>query len=415
MTSSPGEVLREQISAARDLLGQAGGGLYALGEDDLSALAGDLLGLRAAAEALAVAVAVEAESRGVITASTATGMAGWIQARAGEAGVTVAGPEANAWQTVTKKVQAKDMGVFAQAVTSGRIGVAAGAVLARELRRIRASVPAATWDACVGEVVEFAAGGASARELAGLRAVVIGQYGDDPDHLLKRERGAHESRELSRFRVDPDGLHVARMACDGAYAAVIEAVVEALSGPHPVGVDGQGEGLPDGRTAGQRRMDAVLDLFRAFTTHPDAAPFGITPAHAATDHLADTGPADSDHPADTGPADVENAADSDHPADTGPADTGPADVENAATAKDEGQADGAVGGGDADAADGSHAADGTGGADGSAFGLVAPPAPVPAPRLVGAGRCVRGVGWPGVGWSVRRWLVRVGWLGRRWW
>lgn len=277
--------LREQVEAARVQLSSARGSLHTLLEDVVADLFTSLLQLQATAEGLAVALAVEADTRGVIAASTATGVGGWVQARAADAGVQVSGPTANAWQQVVREAKALDMSVFADAVTSGRVGVSRGAVLAKELRRIRSQVPAATWDACAGEVIEYAAGGASPTKLAEIRDTVISQYGDDPEYLEKRERVAHLCRELSRFRVDPDGLRVARLAFDAAYAAIFEGVIEALSAPRPAGTIHPLTGQPlgaDDRSAGQRRADALINLCRALATHPDAPPMDLPPFPGAT-------------------------------------------------------------------------------------------------------------------------------------
>lgn len=52
-------------------------------------------------------------------------------------------------------------------------------------------VPVATWEAGPGEAIGYAALQANPRrELAGLRDILICQYGGNPDYLVERERRA---------------------------------------------------------------------------------------------------------------------------------------------------------------------------------------------------------------------------------
>lgn len=263
---------RMPLTAAAGWIESARGQLHALDQPDLPALFGELLRLAATAHGLAVGVLIEAQSRGVIDASTSTGVPAWVTDRAAEAGVQITGADAAAFARVAAESARPDMAVYAGAVTTGRVSVTGGSVLGKELRRIREHVPAATWDACVAE-------GGVRRDQRATRQRPRRVAGH-PDHTVRR-----------RPRL-PAQAGTAVPRCPGA-DPVASRAVRHQHRPHPArsGRRGPGRGhhrsarrsqpgtvhrpghgqvparVP--RTAGQRRADALVDLCQAYATHPD--------------------------------------------------------------------------------------------------------------------------------------------------
>lgn len=284
---------RTPLAAASDWLAASRDQLYQVDTTDLPDLFSDLLAIGAHAHGLAVAVVMEAQARGVIEASTSTGVAGWVRDQAARVAVQVTGPEAASWARVADQAAHPDMRGYADAVTTGKVSVNGGAVLGKELRRIHRYVPAETWQAAQNVVVDYAAAVPNpTRQLPELRDIVITQYGDHAAYLRDQERRAHADREVTRFRPEPGGLLGLHVRCDAASAAVIESTLEALSAPNPgtfadphtsslagphadphadAGVGAGSGAVParDSRTAGQRRFDALLDLCHAYAKDPD--------------------------------------------------------------------------------------------------------------------------------------------------
>ena len=264
---------RTPLTAADHWLTTSPDQLYQVGTTALPDLFGDLLQLAAHAHGLAVQVLMEAQSRGVIDASTATGVAGWVHDRATEVGVQVTGADAAGWAKVADQATQPDMRGYAQAVTTGKVSVSCAVVLGKELRRIHRYVPPITWEACQDAVVDYAATVRNpARQLVELRDIVIAQYGDQATYLRDTEARAHAEREVTRFAREAGGLLGSHIRGDAASAAVIETTLEALSAPNPARcADPDTGAVParDPRSAGQRRFDALLDLCHAYANDPD--------------------------------------------------------------------------------------------------------------------------------------------------
>ncbi len=256
----------------------------ALPSGDLAGAVGVALRLRAAAEGALAALVLEADSRGVVAQSDAAGVAAWVGQIARQVGVPVPAVEARQLQAVsTQTRRTADLGPLRAAVTSGRLPVAMAGVLVREYRKIRSSVSVQTWEACQQALLDYAADGASARQLAQARDAVIANYGAEGDFEADAKR-MYACRSLTNFRSTKDGTYQATLTLDPASFAVVEHALEALSIPRPsptpgscchdntsaghghshAGGHGSQGGLevvgPDERTADQRRADALIDL-----------------------------------------------------------------------------------------------------------------------------------------------------------
>lgn len=220
------------MTAAREVCAGVAGHGPRYAENELTGLLELLLGLRAAVEGAALAVVVEAASRGGVTGSTATGVAGWVAEAARAAGVGMSGPEAGRWANVAAECARPGGEALAVACTTGRVSVASGMVLARELRTIRSQVPEEVWRTCVNVLADQVATGASARDLAAVRDAVVCQYGDR-DWVEKRAREAFTRRRFTGFVPDGHGTYTARITLDGDSVAQVDAALTALSAPRP--------------------------------------------------------------------------------------------------------------------------------------------------------------------------------------
>ena len=218
------------ITAARKVCSGVAGRGSRYAEADLGGLLELLLGLRAAVEGAALAVVVEAAARGVVTGSTAAGVSGWVAEAARVAGVGMSGPEAGRWANVAAECARPGGEALAAACMTGRVSVASGMVLARELRTIRSQVPEEVWRTCVNVLADHVAMGASARDLAVVRDAVVCQYGDR-DWVETRAREAYARRRFTGFVPDGHGTYTARVTLDGDSVAQVDAVLTALSAP----------------------------------------------------------------------------------------------------------------------------------------------------------------------------------------
>lgn len=195
MTKSPGAIGAEHacsvLRSARELASDVATDATRYDDSELTAVLQELLRARAVLEGAALALVTEADERGMVASSTAANLAGWIRTVADEVDVPFTAGEAGTWAHLSLECRRPDSSVLAAACTGGRIQVATGARLARELRTIRSQVPAELWDTCADALTGYAAGGASARELRRAADVVVTQYGDR-DWIERQAREAHE-------------------------------------------------------------------------------------------------------------------------------------------------------------------------------------------------------------------------------
>ncbi len=238
-------------------------------DDDLPGVVQALLKLRAVAEGAALAVVMEADERGVVKSSTAAGLGQWLRTLADQVDVPLTGGEAAKWVHLAGECRRPDSGVLRAACTSGRVPVAIGSVLGRELRGMRSQVDAHLWDVCADALTGSAVAGAGAADLRRAVDVVLTQYGDR-EWIEQRTREAHQRRGFTRFTPDGHGTWSARVTLDGDAMAQVEAVIGALSAPRPrpdgqldsqsdAQLEDQPQGELDARTATQRRADGLVE------------------------------------------------------------------------------------------------------------------------------------------------------------
>ncbi len=253
-----------QLEAAREALAAITNRLVRVDSDDLARVAASAAAVVASAHAAQAAIVLESASRGVIAGSDHPRVDRWVEHSYREAGAAVSRAQARALHEVSVTCAGSDVTALTQAVSTGRIPVEVAAVVAMIYRRLRTNIECPNWDVLLNEIVDWAAEGASTRELYVLEDRLICQYGPQGELDRRRERD-YTRRELTAFRHDRTGMLTATLRLDPASEATFTAAVQALAAPH-LDEDGQ----PDPRTPGQRRADALLTLATLATT-PDAA------------------------------------------------------------------------------------------------------------------------------------------------
>lgn len=246
--------VRERFRTACALLSGVAQALDGVFSDDLASLAADAAAAVAAAQAAQAAVVLEAAERGVIASSDHPRPRAWVEQSCRDAAVPVAKAQARWLHDVTTTCLGTDVAGLREAVTGGRVPVEAAAVVAATYRRLRTRTDYGNWDTLAEILVEWAASGAPKSDLETIEDLVLGQYGL-PGELDRIHEHRRSRRDLTPFRQDRAGMLVARIRLDPASEAEFTAAIHALSAPRL-----DEHGIPDDRTAGQRRADALLTL-----------------------------------------------------------------------------------------------------------------------------------------------------------
>ncbi|WP_052465882.1 HNH endonuclease signature motif containing protein [Mobilicoccus massiliensis] len=252
--STSGEDAAAQLAAVREVLERVAEGLVSVPAHELAGLAAAATAVVAAAEAARAAVVLEASSRGVIAASDHPRTHRWVEQSCRDAGVPVAKGRARQLDEITRTCAGVDVHCLREAVVAGRLPMETAALVAKVYRRLRVTIEYPHWDDLMEILIDWAASGASRAELERLEDVMIGQYGRATELDAEHDRD-HRKRELTAFTRDRAGMLCATLRLDEASEAVFTAAIHALSAPRL-----DDDGLPDPRTSGQRRADALLTL-----------------------------------------------------------------------------------------------------------------------------------------------------------
>lgn len=173
---------------------------------DLGRMCGELLRLRALAEAAAAAVLVEAVQRGVVAESASVDPAGWLRDQAGAAGIGLSPSVAAGFATVATQARRRgptDLRPLADAVVTGRVPVATAKLLGRELDLLARRVPDGVWHTAAGELLDWAAQGATPADLRTARHRIAATYGTGA--FEAEQATAHRHRELTGWVADDAG------------------------------------------------------------------------------------------------------------------------------------------------------------------------------------------------------------------
>lgn len=272
--------VRGAVAAAREALVGVAEVLFEADGVGLREVLGEVDSLVAVGAAARVQMVAEAARRGVIESSSAASRVAWVRECApslqqgGAAAVAaLAGMVADAGSSLSGEVNpGGPLGVVWGRVLAGECGVGLALDVLREVERLR---PHLVPDA-VGTVTEALLDlgvGWGSTHMRQLRPALLAQYGMDGEFDDLQERLA-PSAFLSRPTVASGALTDYRMALTPEQAAVLEAAIGPGSRPR-VGEEGE----RDERPAGQRRVEALIEIVAAWaagaagrTQGPGASP-----------------------------------------------------------------------------------------------------------------------------------------------
>jgi len=273
------------LSQAAELLDETPDVLGQLGQEQIAELMGVLLRLHARAGQVGALVVADADTRGVISASTAANPTGWVQGCAASAGVPVEPRDASLIAKVAQSCRDRRNEVATAAVREGSCTLATARAAVQQTARVAEVVPTASreeiqsWFLQLDPSLGF-------RGVNELTRRIIARYDADK---LSAEDAKLEGVETLTWRTLPTGM--IRLIADlaPASAAVVRQAVDSLSAPHPAREQHAGdeevhedrtaddevpprdvddrastaEKVRDERTPGKRRADALLDLVSA--------------------------------------------------------------------------------------------------------------------------------------------------------
>jgi hypothetical protein len=246
---------------ARSALRQVREELWRLTGDELAAVMTEVEDLRRASEAMEVAVAREALSRGETGPSAPAplakaGVTGWIAHRFDQC--SVGGPP-EPGHVSTLAAVATELGsasdgreVLAEAVTSGVVSPRAARLCLSEVDRLRDLLADGAAPAVWNAYASLAAT-QPLRVVGRLREAMLARYGHD-DKLARDHGNAARHLGLSAARRD-GALRKYQLVLDAERAAQLEAAVGALSAPVP-----EPDGSPDHRSSMLRRAEALMAI-----------------------------------------------------------------------------------------------------------------------------------------------------------
>ena len=266
---SVGEELSDALTAAADGVESAGqfGPPELVGVLDPGVVeALETVGrLRAGLDGVAVALAAEADLRGLHT-SVGLSLVDWLRVRCPWMTVTEAGQV----RTVVRAGQQHWGKDLLAGVAAGKVPVHRGAKVARTMTRLAGSLTPEQQ----GEYAAIATGAAGDREISDgdlevvCRKLLIDLLDQKPKE--ERERAAQDLRCVSRRRL---GTGMTRFTIDApeADAALLDGVLTGpLAAPDPVVQEDGAE--VDVRSPGQRKYDAVLMVINRGMSNPGAPP-----------------------------------------------------------------------------------------------------------------------------------------------
>ncbi len=248
--------LVEQLAAFTESLDRWPGALHQLGEAELTAFVGDMLGLSRRAETLAAVATTDATDRGVVACAQAAAGRGVDPAVVQRVGFV-----ANACTDPRNRV-------ILGALAAGAVTVNCARATLRQLPEVLPLLPGADRDEVTSWYLALTDHGSAA--MKELTARVMGRYAPQVlEHLEERQ----QTCETLTMRDLPNNLIELVAHLSRGHAATVRHAIEALAAPAPArSAEPGGESsnmkrptgtdVPDAdvRTPGKRRADALLQL-----------------------------------------------------------------------------------------------------------------------------------------------------------
>jgi hypothetical protein len=242
------------VATAADLLCGVEQVLFQGGTAALSDLMDDLGVLAARVDAARVAVAHDAQERGVVAESTSANTAQWVRAHT----VQVEPGEARRVARLAEAVDKPDNAPLTEALFGGAVSLGCADKALKEAERVAPVVPDADKAEALGWFLDAAATGGR-KDMDHLATWVIGRFGGDQlahDH--------DKARRMSGITIAalPGGLTRYVMDLGPEHAAVVDAALQPLSAPQNTTDPDTGQLVLDPRQAPQRRAEALVEVFR---------------------------------------------------------------------------------------------------------------------------------------------------------
>jgi hypothetical protein len=258
---APAHPARAALAAVDDALAQlAAANLWSMSEPDVLDLRIDLEASRARLESVTLTVTREVDGRGAATATGAPSTAAWLRGR-----LRLHPGAAKAEVELARDLDT-ELTDTAAALAAGEISRDAAAAVAAGLHRLPRRVDPATREQAQHYLVTQA-GEFDPAALHRLGRHLIVALDPDGGPALERDEARQADRQHLSLSHAPDGSRPPRGRFGPAGGALLDAVLQSLSGPVP-----RADGAPDPRPPAQRRAEGFLELLGHLVSAADDLP-----------------------------------------------------------------------------------------------------------------------------------------------
>ncbi|WP_050348347.1 HNH endonuclease signature motif containing protein [Arsenicicoccus sp. oral taxon 190] len=262
---------RQALSGLVATLGTLTTGVVHVQSGDLGELAAQAGAALALARGLVTACAAEAKSRGVLWDSGSATTAHWLCDH--DTGLTR--KDANAIRRALEDTAEPALAELRSGLLDGSVTPADASLAARLRAELCGATDPAFHDDIARGVAHLARQDDAYQQLHAFRVSMLARYGTTSDD--QRCRDHQEARRgLSTFSRTSDGLWSFHGLLGDADKVALHAAITAFCAPRSSTDEATGEVVRDERTAGQRRLDALLTLTQRAADTGATGPMGAT-------------------------------------------------------------------------------------------------------------------------------------------